>query len=107
METENTACRNALFVNDMAKWMVAAKKADFDQIAEKYHITPVLARIMRNRDVVGDEEIKKFLHGDLQDLNNPFLMKELEQAAEIILKKIREEKLRENSRFQIFISYIF
>ena len=93
METENTACRNALFVNDMAKWMVAAKKADFDQIAEKYHITPVLARIMRNRDVVGDEEIKKFLHGDLQDLNNPFLMKELEQAAEIILKKIREEKL--------------
>lgn len=92
METENTACRNALFVNDMAKWMVAAKKADFDQIAEKYHITPVLARIMRNRDVVGDEEIRKFLHGDLQDLNNPFLMKELEQAAEIILKKIREEK---------------
>lgn len=55
----------------MAKWMVAAKKADFDKIAQKYHITPVLARIMRNRDVAGDEEIQKFLHGDLEDLHDP------------------------------------
>ena len=41
----------------MAKWMVAAKKADFNEIAAKYQITPVLARIMRNRDIVGDKEI--------------------------------------------------
>lgn len=77
---------------DMAKWMVAAKKADFDAIADKYHITPVLARIMRNRDIVGDEEIEKFLHGDLDDLHPPFLMKDMERAAELILGKIREEK---------------
>lgn len=76
----------------MAKWMVAAKKADFDAIADKYHITPVLARIMRNRDIVGDEEIEKFLHGDLDDLHSPFLMKDMERAAELILGKIREEK---------------
>lgn len=76
----------------MAKWMVAAKRADFDRIAEKYHITPVLARIMRNRDVTGDEEIEKFLHGDLEDLHDPFLMKDMERAAEIIMAKIKEEK---------------
>lgn len=76
----------------MAKWMVAAKKADFDKIAEKYHITPVLARIMRNRDVTGDEEIEKFLHGDLEDLHDPFLMKDMERAAEIIMAKIKEGK---------------
>lgn len=76
----------------MAKWMVAAKKADFDKIAEKYHITPVLARIMRNRDVEGDEEIEKYLHGDLNDLHDPFCMKDMERAAEIIMEKIREEK---------------
>ena len=52
----------------MAKWMVAAKKADFDKIAEKYHITPVMARIMRNRDLVEDADIEKYLHGNLEDL---------------------------------------
>lgn len=76
----------------MAKWMVAAKKADFDAIANKYHITPVLARIMRNRDIVGDEEIERFLHGGLEGLHSPFLMKDMERAAELILGKIREEK---------------
>lgn len=76
----------------MAKWMVAAKKADFNKIAEKYHITPVLARVMRNRDVVGDAEIERFLHGGLEDLHDPFLMKDMELAAEIILQKIQEGK---------------
>ncbi len=76
----------------MAKWMMAAKKAEFDKIAEKYHITPVLARIMRNRDITGDEEIERFLHGDLNDLHDSFLMKDMEKAADIIMEKIREGK---------------
>ncbi|MCM1135245.1 MAG: single-stranded-DNA-specific exonuclease RecJ [Clostridium sp.] len=76
----------------MAKWMVAAKKADFDRIAEKYHITPVTARIMRNRDLVEDKEIEKYLHGTLEDLYDPLLMKDMEKAAEIISRKIAEGK---------------
>lgn len=72
----------------MAKWMVAAKKADFNSIAEKYNITPVLARIMRNREVTEDEDIRKFLTGNLTDLHSPFLMKDMEKAVEIILAKI-------------------
>ena len=46
----------------MSKWMVAAKRADFDAIAQKYNISPVLARIIRNRDVIRDEDINKFLN---------------------------------------------
>ena len=76
----------------MARWMVAAKKADFDEIAAKYHISPVLARIMRNRDVVGDEEIEKYLYGDIKDLHDPLLLKDLKKAAEIIMEKIRGGK---------------
>lgn len=76
----------------MAKWMVAAKKADFNAIAQQYQITPVLARLLRNRDLVSDEEIRKFLHGSLEDLNAPNLMKDMEKAAEIIYKKIGEGK---------------
>lgn len=77
---------------NMAKWMVAAKKADFDKIAEKYHITPVLARIMRNRDVIGEEEIEKYLHGDLKDLYNPLLMKDMQKAADILLDQIKRKR---------------
>lgn len=74
----------------MAKWMVAAKKADFNKIAEEYGITPVLARIIRNRDIVETEEIRIFLNGSLADLHSPFLLKDMEKAAEIIEEKIAQ-----------------
>ena len=75
----------------MAKWMVAAKKADFERIAEKFHITPVAARLLRNRDITEDEDIRKFLYGTLEDLHSPSDMKDMEHAVEIILKKIRDK----------------
>lgn len=68
--------------------MVAAKKADFNGIAEKYGITPVLARIIRNRDITQDCDIRRFLEGNLADLHDPFLMKGMEQAVELLLSRI-------------------
>ncbi len=47
------------------QWFVAAKKADFDAVAEQFHISPVLARIIRNRDVRTKEEVALFLHGTM------------------------------------------
>ncbi|MDE6974532.1 MAG: DHH family phosphoesterase [Lachnospiraceae bacterium] len=76
----------------MAKWMVAAKRADFDQIAKKYGISPVMARILRNRDLESDKEIRKFLYGTVQDLYDPLLMKDMEKAAGIIESKIKQRK---------------
>lgn len=79
----------------MTKWYVAAKKADFNRIAEKYHINPVLARIMRNRNIVTDEEIEKFLYGKKEDLYSPFLLKDMNQAVNILRQAIRErERIR-------------
>lgn len=74
----------------MAKWMVTAKRADFNQIARDYGITPVLARIMRNRDVVEPEEIRRFLKGSKKDLYDPGLLKDMEKAVSIILQKVKE-----------------
>lgn len=76
----------------MAKWMVSAKKADFNGIAEKFQIDPVIARIIRNRDVVGDEEVTKFLHGTMADLYDPALLKDAEKAAAILREKTGEKK---------------
>ena len=72
----------------MAKWMVSAKKADFNAIAEKFRIDPVIARIIRNRDIVGEEAIDRFLHGTLQDLHDPFLLADAQKGAEIVREKI-------------------
>lgn len=74
----------------MAKWMVAAKKADFNKIAADYGITPVLARIMRNRDIIEDRDLFKFLKGSLEDLHDPFLLKGMDMAVSLLLSKIRE-----------------
>lgn len=76
----------------MANWRVAAKRADFDAIAQKYNITPVLARIIRNRDIVSDTDIDKFLNGGMGDLYSPLLLKDMEKAVDLLLCKIREKK---------------
>lgn len=79
----------------MAKWFVTTKKADFDGIAQKYGITPVLARIIRNRDVIEEKEIALFLNGTLTDLHDPRKMKDLEKGCEIILEKVsQKQKIR-------------
>ena len=43
----------------MKKWFVAAKKADFQKISEEFHISPVIARIIRNRDITEMDDIRK------------------------------------------------
>jgi len=74
----------------MAKWMVSAKRADFAKIAETYQIDPVLARIIRNRDIVGYEEIDLFLHGTLEDLHEPRLLYDMEKAVVFMLSQIEK-----------------
>ena len=76
----------------MAKWFMAAKKADFQEIAEQFHIDPVIARIIRNRDIVTTEEIGMFLNGSLNNLHNPYELKDVEKAASIIKEKIMVNK---------------
>ena len=74
------------------KWMVQTKRADFNNIAKKYGISPVTARIMRNRDVVGDQDIEQYLFGSLKDLYDPGLLKDMDLAVEILTEKIQEGK---------------
>lgn len=76
----------------MAKWFVSAKKADFNGIGEKYHISPVLARIIRNRDIVEDSEIERYLHGSMEDIYDGSLMKDMGKAVDILWEKIQGGK---------------
>lgn len=76
----------------MQQWMVYQKKADFQGIGEKFHIHPVIARLIRNRDVVGEEEIGLFLHGTLKDLPDAHQMKDLDLLVDILVEKIKNHK---------------
>ena len=73
------------------QWMLYTKRADFDQLAARFSISPVLVRIMINRGVAPDE-IGTYLHGTLADLPDPGRMKDLDRAAEILLRKRSEGK---------------
>lgn len=74
------------------RWMLQTKRADFQEMAECHGISPVTARIIRNRDVVGTESVEKYLKGGLKDLYNPYLLKDMELTVAIIKEKVREGK---------------
>lgn len=79
----------------MGNWFLAAKKADFNKIAEEFEISPVLARLIRNRDVCGEEEIRKYLQGGIGDLYEPGLLKDMDRAVSVIREAVSEgQKIR-------------
>ena len=75
------------------RWVVSAKRADFKGIGEKYGIDQVVARIIRNRDVIEEEEIRQYLEGTRKDFYSPYLFKDMEKTIEIISCKIQENKI--------------
>ncbi len=75
-----------------AKWMVYAKKADFDGLAREFSISPVTARIIRNRDVCGSEAVRKYLYGSWEDLYSPHMLKDADRAADLLLEAVRAGK---------------
>lgn len=76
----------------MEKWVVTAKRADFQQIGNTFGIDPVIARLIRNRDVEGMENIRTYLYGNLDELPSPWLFKDMEKAVKILSGKIQEKK---------------
>lgn len=79
----------------MEKWLVTNKKADFKGIGSRFHIDQVTARIIRNRDVVEDEDIRCFLHGTLSDLPDAHLLMDADRLVEILVQKVKKgQKIR-------------
>ena len=73
-------------------WMVQTKRADFSGLAMRLGVSPVAVRVMRNRGLTEEAEMRKYLYGTLDDLYDPRLMKGMEQAAELIARKLKEGK---------------
>lgn len=75
----------------MEKWVVTAKKADFQKIGQTFGLDPVIARLIRNRDVEGMENIRSYLYGTLEELPSPWLLKDMKKAVEILKDKIDQK----------------
>ena len=79
----------------MERWVLLRKGADFEAISKKFHISPRLASLIRNRDVIGDEAINQYLNGTIAELYDGMQMKGMPQAVGILTEKIRDrEKIR-------------
>ena len=76
----------------MEKWMVYNKKADFQKIGSEFGIDPVIARLIRNRDIQDMKEIHSYLYGTLAEIPSPWKMKDMERAVQILQKKITQKK---------------
>lgn len=72
----------------MEKWIVIQKGADFRKIAQRFGISPVTARLIRNREVIGDDAVEKYLRGTVKDLYDPHLLKDAELLVDILMAKI-------------------
>lgn len=81
-------------------WTMYGKRADFFGIAERFHIDPVTARVIRNRDVITDEEIDTYLNGGLDRLHDPVMMKNMEKGCSLML-----EEIRSRNRIRIISDY--
>ncbi len=76
----------------MERWVVLNKKADFYGIGQKFGIDPVIARLIRNRDIIEENEIEQYLYGKVDDLPSPKGMKDIEKATDILIQKIYQKK---------------
>lgn len=84
----------------MENWVLLRKGADFQRISEKFHISPRVASLIRNRDVIGDDAIEKYLNGTIADLYDGMLMKDMDKAVAVL-----GEKIKENAKIRIIGDY--
>ena len=76
----------------MERWVLLRKGADFEARGKKYQISPRLACLIRNRDVIGEEAVDRYLNGTISDLYDGMLMKDMDKAIDILKEKILEDK---------------
>lgn len=76
----------------MENWVVVNKKADFNMLARKFGISPVTARLIRNREVLTEEAFEQYLSGDIRHLNDPHLLKDVDRLCAILKDKIEQKK---------------
>ena len=72
-----------------SKWMLYTKRADFEKISARFHISPVLARIIINRDIK-EEDFSLYLKSDLSLMHDAGSLYGVEDAYDEIMSEIKK-----------------
>lgn len=88
----NNGNRDAVWRRKMNQWFLLTKGADFQAVGAKYHIDPLVARLIRNRGVVTEQEIEQYLYGGIESFHDPMLLKDMDTACERLAEKIMQGK---------------
>ena len=84
------------------RWYLQTKKADFNEIAKQFQIQPIIARILTNRDVAGTLAIREYLHPNIENINSPWLLKDMDKAIDLLKIKISQgNKIRIISDYDV------
>lgn len=83
------------------KWILLNKKADFYRLAEQFHIDPVIARVIRNRNVITEEAFDRYLN-EKADLYDPHEMKDMDKGVALIKEAItKQQRIRIISDYDV------
>lgn len=74
------------------KWMLTSKRADYQEIGKRFGIDPLLAKLIRNRDIIEETDIAAYLNGTVKDMHDPLLLKGMKEAADLVEAAIRQGK---------------
>lgn len=84
------------------KWVLTGKRADFFGIGERFQIDPVIARLIRNRDMIEDSDIERYLHPSIAYLHDPNQLKHMREATDFLIGKIQNgDKIRIISDYDV------
>ena len=74
----------------MPAWFLNRKSGNFTELGREWNVPTAVARLMRNRGIESSEDAEEYLHGSLAHMHDPALFKDMDLAASIIAKAVRE-----------------
>lgn len=78
----------------MEKWFIKNKKGNIEEISKSFNISPIVSKVLINRDLNNNKDIEMYFSSDLEKLHNPYQMKDIKKASEIIIDSIdKNEKI--------------
>lgn len=75
------------------RWRLIEKKKEIESLfVQELGIHPIVSRILINREIFSPQDAQKYLHPSLKDLNNPFLMKDIEKGVCRLIRAIFQKE---------------
>lgn len=77
----------------VSQWLFTAGDKDtLDLLSKDLGLHPIVSQILMSRDITNPDNARKYLRPSLNDLPNPFLMKDMEKGVQRVIKAIQQKE---------------